>query len=216
MDLLLLLSAADYLHIQPLIELCCARLARLLINKTPSEVIALMRISEENRTGSGTTIATTENSDKSSGEAPELQNQTQTQMSGRGRGRGRALRPQNITLTLTQDEIQQMLETFMWTTGAGSGNGSTATVNTGTAAWGPGDTATYVDVDYDSNDPQLDRSEAANEEEAEPAEMIAAMHEQRAAYLQEQQLRHFEHEHRNAPEGTAAIAIPSSVFKPVV
>jgi hypothetical protein len=42
-ELIELLLAADYLSIAPLIELCCARLSRLLMNRTPEEVLGLIK-----------------------------------------------------------------------------------------------------------------------------------------------------------------------------
>lgn len=80
-QVLSLLAAADYLHIDPLIELCCARLGRLLINKTPAEVTALL-LSTPNDTGADTRVTA-------------------------------------ASINLTAEEIQQLLASFLWTTGVG-------------------------------------------------------------------------------------------------
>lgn len=93
-----MLAASDYLHIQPLIELCCARLARLLINKTPAEIICIM--------------------------SPTYQDQEQEQEQEHGQGEGEDAQsspgsaiPVHPSLTLTAEEILQLLDAFRWTAG---------------------------------------------------------------------------------------------------
>lgn len=41
------LVASDFLDIPPLLELCCARLSRLMINKTPEQLIELFQVTDE-------------------------------------------------------------------------------------------------------------------------------------------------------------------------
>ncbi len=54
-ELLAMLAAADYLHVEPLLQLCSARLSRLLLNRTPDEVAKFVKEAEEK--GEATTEA---------------------------------------------------------------------------------------------------------------------------------------------------------------